>query len=222
MNVTYPGSVPAPPRSARAAWACALMTLTLVATDVRADEASKVPELFESSFAHEATGNTARALNDVLQILRLEPGNYVANLRAGWLYYRKGRYGDAVTLYRKASGLAPRSVEPQLGEMLPLMAAMRWADAEKTAKAVLAHSPRNYLASSRLAYIYFSQARYKDAEHWYAQVLADYPSDTEMMLGQGWTWLRQGRKDEARRMFQAVLAIRRQDTSARSGLEALR
>ena len=42
-----------------------------------------------------------------------------------------------------------------------------------------------------------------------------------MMLGRAWTWLRQGRKAEARRAFLAVLAIRRQNTSARAGLELL-
>ncbi len=197
-----------------------VLALTLPTTAAAAPGQNKVPALFESSFAHEATGNISRALNDVLQIVRLAPGNYVATLRSAWLYYRKGRYGDAIATYRKARKLAPKAVEPVLGETLPLMAAKRWSDAERAAKLVLKRSPRNYLASSRLAFIYFSQARYGEADAWYTRVLSDYPSDTEMMLGLGWTRLRQGRKAEARRIFNAVLAIRRQNSSARAGVEA--
>lgn len=201
----------------------ALTALTMLATTTfaRADGAGTIPELFESSFANEATGDLDRALNDVLNILRVDDGHYLGNLRAGWLYYSKGRYDDAVRFYDKAGKGVPKAIEPRLGQMLPLMAAKRWKEAEALGLAVLRRAPHNYLASSRLAYITFSLGRYKDAETYYRAVLDDYPSDTEMMLGLGWTYLRQGRKAEARAMFEAVLSIRRQNVNARAGLDSL-
>ncbi|MCB9730506.1 MAG: tetratricopeptide repeat protein [Deltaproteobacteria bacterium] len=202
----------------------ALLATSVVATwtpGAFAEDPAKVPELYESSFAHEATGDIDRALNDVLSILRATPDSYVANLRAGWLYYSKGRYEDSVRFYDKASQLAPKAVEPHLGRMLPLMAAGRWAETERAGKRVLTSSPRNYLATSRMAYAAFVQGRYKEAERLYGEVLGDYPSDTEMMLGLGWTYVKEGRSAEARSMFEAVLLIRRDNVNAKAGLQAV-
>lgn len=186
------------------------------------DAEARVAELFESSFSHEATGNTQRALTDMQEVVRLAPQHYLANLRVGWLEYGKLHYDASIAAYQRASELAPRAIEPQLGLMLPLMAAKRWASAEKLGRAILAVAPRNYLATSRLAYIAFSQAKFRDAEQLYRQMLDDYPGDLEMMLGLGWTQVRQGKNDEARQSFRQVLGVSRQNASAKAGLEALK
>ena len=185
-----------------------------------AADPSKTAEFFESSFAHEASGNTDRALKDVMSILRQDKKNYVATLRAGWLYYLKAKYGESITSYKKAGTLAPKALEPQLGLMLPLMAALRWADAERVGKRILKRAPQDYLAQSRLAFIAYSQAKYKVAEEHYKQVLSNYPSDVEMMLGLGWTYLKQGRKGDAKPMFKRVLRIRQSNLNAQAGLAA--
>ncbi|MBI5610434.1 MAG: tetratricopeptide repeat protein [Deltaproteobacteria bacterium] len=187
-----------------------------------AAQRARIAELFESSFSHEATNNYAKALADVQQIVQLAPQHYVANLRLGWLSYQKQRYDESVAAYTKAAELAPRALEPQLGMMLPLMAGKKWTSAERIGRAVLAVAPRNYLASSRLAYIAFSQGKFKEAEALYRQVLEDYPGDLEMQLGLGWTLLRLGRREEARATFAEVLGVSRQNASAKAGLEALK
>ncbi len=182
--------------------------------------ADRVAALFESSFAYEAKGNSSKALADTQEILQLQPSHYVANLRAGWLAYATQRYEESLNHYNRAAELAPRAVEPQLGVLLPLMALKRWPQAETIAKGILAVVPRNYLASSRLAFTEFSLAHYRQAEGLYAQVLSDYPGDLEMMLGLGWTQVRLGKKDDARAGFTQVLGISRQNASAKAGLEA--
>lgn len=184
-------------------------------------KADKIPILFESSFTNEATGDHDRALNDVLQILRIDAGHYIANLRAGWLYYLKGRWNDSIKFYKKAASLKPQAIEPKLGLMLPLMASKNWSQAEKVGKELDSQAPGNYLVGSRLAFIYFSQGKYSQAEKAYKEVLKAYPSEIEMLLGLGWTYLKQGRKDLARQIFFEVLTIRRQNLNARAGLEAL-
>lgn len=201
--------------------AAALLLVMAMARPALAEGTEDIPELFASSFAYETTGDLDRALNDVLRIVRIEPSHYVATLRAGWLYYLKGRYGDAVELYQKAVKLAPDATEPKLGLMLPLMAAGRWGEAEKVGEQVLVRAPRNYLAASRQAYIAFSQGRWKIAEQRYQEVLDDYPGDLEMMLGLGWTWAKQGRAAEAKAMFKKVLTIRKENVNARTGLDGL-
>lgn len=207
-----------PPLSAALVLAGVLAWCPLSAS---AADASAIPELFESSFNNESQGEIGRALNDVLEILRISPDHYIGNLRAGWLYYLKGRYVDAITFYRKSAKLAPKAIEPKLGLMLPLMAAKRWEESEKVGKAVQKRAPENYQASSRLAFIAFSVGDYKLAETRYRGVLANYPSDIEMKLGLAWTLARQARKAEARAVFDEVLMIRQSNLSARAGLESL-
>lgn len=200
------------------------ITLVLLALPPRpaaAEGAADIPDLFASSFANETAGDIDRALNDVLRVVRIQPDHYVATLRAGWLYYLKGRYGDSVELYQKAVKLAQTATEPKLGLMLPLMAAGRWGEAEKVGELVLARAPRNYLAASRMAYIAFAQGRWKIAEQRYQEVLDDYPGDIEMMLGLAWTWAKQGRAADAKGLFQKVLTIRKDNVNARTGLDSL-
>ena len=187
-----------------------------------AADGARIGKLFESSFAHEATGKTGKALSDVKAVLAIDSNHYFANLRAGWLAYLAGNYPAALGYYDRATALAPHAVEPKLGRMLPLMAAKRWRDAEVAGKSVLRTDSGNYLARSRMAFIFFSQGRYGDAEKTYRAVLGDYPSDMDMMLGLGWTLLRQGRRTEARRAFSDVLAIRPNNANARAGLAAIK
>ena len=182
---------------------------------------NETAELFESSFAYEASGKTARALNDVLNILRSDPNHYVANLRVGWLYYLEGRHNDAIVFYEKASRDRPLAIEPMMGQMLPQMAAEQWDEAEELGEQILQRAPGNYTAATRLAYIYFIQNKYRKAEEQYNNLLEEYPSDLDMMLGLGWTYVKLGRLAEARSLFEAVLAIRSSNVSAQAGLDIL-
>lgn len=209
--------------SAKFAAILLMLTVSIAPSGHAQDPASadaRVAELFESSFSHEATGNNQKALADMQEAVRLAPQHYLANLRVGWLAYAKQHYDESIAAYNKAAELAPRALEPQLGVMLPLMAAKRWATAEKLGRTILAVAPRNYLASSRLAFIAFSQGKFKDSEQLYRQVLDDYPGDLEMLLGLGWAQLRQGKKDDAKASFRQVLGVSRQNASAKAGLEA--
>lgn len=187
---------------------------------VRADD-DPIPALFANSFAHESEGELAAALNDVLAILRRDDAHYFATLRAGYLYYLQARHDDALRMYRRAQELAPDALEPRLGEMLPLMAASRWSEAERLGQALGALAPRDYTIRSRLAWIAYSQGRHALAEARYRAVLADYPSDIEMRLGLGWSLALQGKKDEAAAAFRWVLSVYRDHVRAREGLQAL-
>lgn len=186
-----------------------------------ADETAKTPDYFETSFNHEGRGNYAAALNSVLRILRVDHRNYTAMLRAGWLSYLKGDYKKSIDYYRKAVRFEPQAVEPSLGLMLPLMASKKWDAADTVAKKILRFDDKNYLANSRLAYIFFSQGRYGEAEKQYRKVIAWYPADIEMKIGLGWTHLRMGNKKKAARVFRDVLMVRKNNTSAHRGMELI-
>jgi len=194
--------------------------LMLFATQALA-EGDEVSDLFELSFGLESQGNYKTALNNVLKILRQDRANYTATLRAGWLYYLLGEHENAVEYYKKAIDLAPGSIEPKLGVMLPYMAVSNWPEAEKYAREVLKAAPAEYYASSRLAWILYSQGRYSEALDTYKKVQGWYPSDIEMQLGVGWTCVKMGKKEEARQAFQKVLDVRRSNIRALQGMEAV-
>jgi len=186
-----------------------------------ADETAKIPELFSTSFNHESNGNYAEALNSVLMILRIDHRNYTAMLRAGWLSYLKGDYSNSIDYYRKAVLLEPEAIEPGLGLMLPLMASKKWNAAGDVARKILKFDTKNFLASSRMAYILFSQGRYGEAEKEYRKIISEYPADIEMKLGLGWTYLRMGHKSKAAGVFREVLMVRKNNTSAQNGMELI-
>jgi len=189
--------------------------------EASADEAAKIPEYFETSFIHESRGNYAEALNSVLRILRIDHRNYTAMLRAGWLGYLKGDYNNSAGYYRKAVVLEPEAVEPKLGLMLPLMASKEWDAASDVASKILNFDEKNYLANSRLAYIFFSQGRYGEAEKQYRKIISWYPSDIDMKIGLGWTLYRMGDKKNAAGIFRDVLTVRKNNTSAHDGMELI-
>ena len=207
----------------RSAFLTPVACLTILASTIAfsGDASEQASLLFESSFSQESTGNLDLALSDVLKVLELDPAHYIANYRAAWLYYLKGRYEESIAHYEKAAALATGALEPRLALMLPLMAANKWEASEALGKEILEQVPNNYLAGSRLAFIYFSRGKYKKAAQTYETVWKNFPSEIEMILGLGWTYLKQGRKEEARTMFEKVLAIRRHNLSALSGLEQL-
>jgi Tfp pilus assembly protein PilF len=198
-----------------------ILILMALPAGVLADATAKIPDYFESSFAHESRGNYTEALNSVLGILRIDHRNYTAMLRAGWLSYLKGDYRHSVDYYRKAVSLEPGAIEPKLGLTLPLMASKNWKEAGAVARQVLKVDANNYLASSRLAFILFSQGRYGEAEKQYRKVISEYPADIDMKLGLGWTYFRMGQKRKAAAVFREVLMVRKNNTSAQHGMELI-
>jgi len=197
------------------------LILLSIRVGVLADEAYKIPEYFEASFKHESRGNYVEALNSVLRILRIDHRNYTAMLRAGWLAYLKGDYKISIDYYRKAVLLKPKAVEPKLGLMLPLMASKEWDAAGDVARNILKFDEKNYLANSRLAYIFFSMGRYGEAEKQYRKVVSWYPADIDMKIGLGWTLLRMDNKKEAAGIFRDVLTVRKNNTSAHDAIELI-
>lgn len=179
--------------------------------------AQTVPELYRQSYALEAKHDLQGALRAMEAVAAKTP-DYVATLRRGWLLYLTGRYTDALAAYAKAATLEPKAVEPKLGAMLPAMALRRWKEAERLGLEVLAASPGEFLALSRLGFIHFEQARWDKAEGYYRQALTLFPSNVEMQAGLAWTQLRQGKVAEARAGFERVLQMAPDLATAQEGL----
>ncbi|MCB9678621.1 MAG: tetratricopeptide repeat protein [Alphaproteobacteria bacterium] len=183
--------------------------------------ATEVPDLYQRSYDAEATANYGGALAALAELPSSEKSTYVFLVRRAWLAYLKGDFDASVRDYDAAAKVAPDAVEPELGKLLPLLAARRWLDADNTAKALLAEDPGNTLARSRRAWALFNLGRFADAEAEYRKVLAAYPADVEMMAGIGWCRAKQGDAAGAKKMFEAVLHVAPRHASALAGLAAI-
>ncbi len=206
-----------------------IRTLSLVAflfiaqlspSTARADSSS-VSKRFRSSFAKERVKSYKDALADMQAVLRVDRENYVATLRIGWLSYLLGRHKQSVSYYGKADAIAPASIEAKLGSMLPIMAMGSWNEAKRVATSVLKVAPGNYLASSRLAWIYFSQRQYSKALATYKSVLLLYPSDVVMQLGLAWTYVQLGKKKDAYKKFRQIRTTYPDNKGALEGLKVV-
>ncbi|MCP4135844.1 MAG: tetratricopeptide repeat protein [bacterium] len=194
--------------------------LFLLISSSPASAREDVPLLYETSFALETQGKYAAALKNVLKIVRENPEEYTAVLRAGWLCYLNKNYSASVEYYEKAGDLFPDSIEPVLGIYYPLLASKKFDDAEDAMRKVIAIDAKNYTAGSRLAYLLFLQGRYGDAKKHYERMLALFPGNLEMKLGLGWTFVRMGNKKKAVELFSEVLRVSRSNANGKAGLAA--
>jgi len=90
----------------------------------------------------------------VLEALPRSPVDYLLDLRLGWLHYLQGNTASSCYHYERARVGTPRAIEPRVALLLPLLAQQRYAQAEQTARAILASVPDHYLASLRLTIAY--------------------------------------------------------------------
>ncbi len=155
----------------------------------------------QDSYTLEGERNFAKALELMEGLAASEPRNYLAHLRAGWLAYLSGQYVKSEVFYRKALVIAPDSIEPRMGLMLPLMALGRYVEAETAGRSGMEKDPKNYTIRSRLAQIYYLSGQFAASEKMYGELSTDYPSDGEMLLGLGWAQLKQGKKPQAKETF---------------------
>lgn len=175
-------------------------------------------EALIQSYDFEATGKLREALSVLDQIPLERRNSYLGWARRGWLQYRLGLHADSVDSYRKAIALSPQAVEPRLGIMLPQLALHRWSDAEVVAKEVLRTDPMSYLATLRLAFVYYNQHRYAESAPLYKKLRDLYPSDTDVRSGLAWALLKSGKTQDAAREFRDLLAINPRLSTAREGL----
>ena len=176
-------------------------------------------EALIASYDSEAAGKLKEALGALDQLPPGRKDSYLGWARRGWLLYRLGQNAESVESYKKAVILAPRAVEPRLGILLPQLALHRWTDAELMAKEVLRMDPASYLATLRLAFVYYNQQRYPESALLYQKLRDLYPSDTDVRSGLSWALLKAGRTQEAAREFRDLLAISPRLATAQEGLK---
>jgi len=107
--------------------------------------------------------------------------------------------------YQQALEQNTRSFDARLGIALPLMAQKRWKEAKRYLQQVLAKSPLNYTANTRLMVCEEGLKQWQTLEKHASRLSSYYPSDatTLIYLARAYAW--QGKKDMAAARYKRVL-----------------
>jgi tetratricopeptide (TPR) repeat protein len=208
--------------AATAAWAAEPVESHVA--DAPASVASDpIRDAFARSYEHETAGRYEQAIAALEPVREVSQQSYLLNLRLGWLHYLRGDYESAGGYYRAAIAAALTATEPRVGYLLPLLAQLRFDEAERVARRVLEVDPANYYANLRLAYALRKQNRLAEAEQIASHILERQPTDVSVLAELGSVYADQRRHEEARQVFEKVLLLAPTNALAREqlGLPAL-
>lgn len=183
----------------------AAIPLYIGAALVAAGHAFAQADPWAESYKLEAARKYAEAQAQVEKVVARQPSNDFAVMRVAWLSYLQGQHVESEKHYRRAIEINTKSIEARLGLMLPLIAQYRWADATKVGREVLAVSPWDYYAHTRLMICEEATSRWDDLAKHAAEVAARYPSDATALV----YWARAesalGNPRQAKTIFTQVL-----------------
>ncbi len=160
---------------------------------------------WQQSYTLEAAGKYTEAIAAIDGVAANGPEAELKLLRRGWLFYLPGRFDESIREYRLAIDKNTRSVDARLGVIMPLLAAKRWAEAEKASKAALDVAPNNYTALLRLVIAQEAQQSWQGM-YTTAKTMTDvYPTDTtaQVYLARSLAWM--SKTAEAKATYAAVL-----------------
>ncbi len=178
-----------------------LATLTLsLAASAYAQETA-----WQQSYSLEAAGKYTEAMAAIEGIPANGPEAELKLLRRGWLYYLPGRFDESIREYRLAIGKNSRSVDARLAVILPLLAAKRWAEAEKAARAALEVAPNNYTALLRMVIAQEAQKNWENMYTTAKNMSEAYPTDSTALvyLARSLAW--KNKTAEAKAAYNSVL-----------------
>ena len=130
-----------------------------------------------------------------------------ALLRLGWLNYLAGNYNKSIKWYQEASDLNAKSIDARLGIMLPLMAQLRWREAQNYAEQVLTVAPWQYYAHVRLMACEAAQQEWDKLEKHATSVSQHYPTDADSLVFLARAEAKLGKIAEAKSNYQKVLQM---------------
>jgi urea transporter/Flp pilus assembly protein TadD len=193
----------------------AAVSLLLAAAPVRAKAISNP---LADTYRFEASGDLSRAIQAATEAVGAHPRQYFPLLRLAYLEFAAKRFRPAAEHYAAAATLAPKTIEPRLGQLQALIAESEYEAALEVADEILDFDRQNYLAHSRRAWALYRLERYSIAVDEYSSIVELYPGDIEMRLGRAYSLFGARRPVEAAIEFREVLKRVPDERRARAAL----
>jgi tetratricopeptide (TPR) repeat protein len=168
-----------------------------------------------ASYSDEAQGLIHAAVEKMAMVFKAEPGDYLVNLRLGWLFFLEKKYKNSLDHYTRAAYQAPYSVEPLLGLSQTLLAAEEYARALETCKLILKLDPGSYLGHQRTVQAQIKLKQFANAVDTSTQALLTYPTDPVLLEQRGFALRELGRDEEAVKTLTYLLLVSPHNAYAR-------
>ena len=164
-----------------------------------------VASTWDESLRLESLAQYTSALTVMEAIIKEEPNNEYANLRVAWLSYLSGKHSQSIKYYQKALSLNDKSLDAQVGLLLPLLAQSRWVEVETKAKSILSAAPWNYYAHIRLMIAEEALGKWQTLSLHTQEAHHRFPSDVTVLVYQARAhrWLKEVKK--AKQAYAKVL-----------------
>jgi tetratricopeptide (TPR) repeat protein len=174
---------------------------------------------WQASVSAENSKDYDAALTQITAWQQAGGNPFLANLRAGWLYYLKKDYAAATKAYTEAERLQPDAVNPLLGLLNVAQAQGKATAINQAVENVLHADPLNYTAQMAGAWQQFTAKNYGQSLAGYRRVLTYYPDDLDAISGEGWSLYYLGDLKGAGADFQILLSVNPSYSYAQQGFD---
>ncbi|MEI7830389.1 MAG: tetratricopeptide repeat protein [Prolixibacteraceae bacterium] len=196
-----------------------MAALFLLSFTLQAQNITELQTAYSQSYIAENQKNYEVAIAEMKPIYK--EGDYISNIRLGWLNYMAKKYSESISYYKKAIELKPYAIEARLGCVKPLSAIENWEKVKDQYLEILKIDALNTTANYWLGVIYYNKKDYKTATNLFEKVVNLYPLDYDSVIMFAWSKLNNNNHADAKLLFQQALIIRPNDNSAQSGLQLI-
>ena len=174
------------------------ITLMLFGLDIK--------KAYYDSYNYEKMGDYKDAIKVLIPIYNKYPNGYTLNLRLGWLFYLSKKYQNALDHYKKASLVAPYSIEAKLGIMRTYLAAGDYDNALKVGDVVLKSDYYNYYGNYYEISALIAKNELNTALKLTNKMLSFYPTSILFLVELGKIYYVKD-KAKAKKIFEDVLIL---------------
>jgi len=155
--------------------------------------------IFTKSYEAENAKNYIIAISELK--MNYDPGNYIINIRLGWLNYLAKQYTESITYYEKSISLKPYAIEARFGCVKPLSALEDWERVKKQYIEILTIDPQNTVANYWLGVINYNRKDFVSATKLFEKIVNLYPLDYDSVIMLAWSKLNSSKPSEAEVLF---------------------
>jgi tetratricopeptide (TPR) repeat protein len=137
---------------------------------------------YYKSYNYEKMGDYKDSIKSLIPVYKKYPKGYTLNLRLGYLFLQDKKYQNSIKHYKKASTIAPYSVEAKLGLVKNYIKTAKYNNALAISNSIIKMDTYNYYGNYYLL-IGLKKIGEKDEAIKIAnKMLALYPTDTMYLL----------------------------------------
>ena len=172
--------------------------LSLFALDIK--------KAYYDSYNYEKMGDYKDAIKVLIPIFKKYPNGYTLNLRLGWLFYLSKKYQNAIEHYKKASIIAPYSIEAKLGIMRVYLATGDYDNALKVGDVILKTDYYNFYGNYYEITALMAKKEMNTALKLTEKMLSLYPTSVLYLVKLGEIYYTKD-KIKAKKIFEDVLIL---------------